>query len=83
VILFQIYVTKFQLKYLKLGFKCKNKSKHTEENYFHHSSLPFFEFSSSLLLEYGRKFTIVHVDFFVIFVIKMKHSEQLFKIPIR
>jgi len=43
------------LEYLKPDFKCKKEKKTQLEKFLHHSSCTFFEFSSSLLLEYGRK----------------------------
>jgi len=45
--------TKLKLSYLKFGFKYKKERyKHTRK-ILHHSSSTFFEYRSSLLLEYG------------------------------
>jgi len=49
VVLPQIDLTKLKLEYLKLGKRFKHK-----RNMFASLGSTFFEFSSSLLLEYGR-----------------------------
>jgi len=48
----------------------KNIDKNTNEKNLHHSSSTFFEFSSSLLLEYGRK---IHL-FYKIVVYRWKNQ---------
>jgi len=50
VILPQLNVTKFKVEYLKSGYKCENNENKDEKVFVS----AFFEFSSSLLLEYGR-----------------------------
>jgi len=53
VVLSQFNLTKLKLEYLKSGFKCKKENKDRRKN-FESLEFGFFEFSSSLLLEYGR-----------------------------
>jgi len=53
VILFQFYLTKFKLKYLKFDLSSKEKDKSTDEKFFASIEFDFFRVNSSLLLEYG------------------------------
>jgi len=55
VILHHFYLTKFKLDYLKFGFKCKKERFKYGEKFFASLEFDFFEFNSSLLLEYSRK----------------------------
>jgi len=55
VILPQFCLAKLKLEYSNFGFKCKKKDTNTGEENLHHSGSTLFEFSLSLLLEYGRK----------------------------
>jgi len=52
---------KLKLKCLKFGFKCK------KESCIQRRKFGFFEFSSSLLLEYGRLFIYIYCRLFRLF----------------
>jgi len=54
VVLSQINLTILKLEYLKFVFKRKKEHKNTEEYFCITRVRLFFEFNSSLLLEYGR-----------------------------
>jgi len=54
VVLLQLNLTKLKLDYLKSGFKLKKKDINIDEKVFISLEFDFFEFSLSLLLEYGR-----------------------------
>jgi len=58
VLLLQLNLTKLKLEYLKSALSAKkkdiNSKQHRRKKFSHHSNSTFFEFSSSLLLEYGR-----------------------------
>jgi len=64
VVLSQPKVKKLKLEYLKSSLEAKKKDINTEEKFLPHSSSTFFEFSSSLLLEYGL--TTLSVDFLIL-----------------